>query len=1043
MNGYRFEGKLVDVDEAVAKLIKLEGERQKRRLIMIASESLSPDSIRESLGSVFQNVYAEGYPDEDTRSLSEEEILDLDERLGTYRRLSDPRYYKGVEYVDILEPLARHRCAQAFANERVPWNKIFVNIQPLSGAPANNAAFHIINPGDTVLAMDLIHGGHLSHGSPVNRSGQLYHIVHYTIDPNTEMIDYDEMQRIALQEKPRMIIAGYTSYPYIPDWKRYREIADSVGAYLLADIAHIAGLVAAGVVDSPVGIADVITFTTHKTMTGPRGACILTTNPELSKMIDKAVFPGEQGGPHTNVFAAMATTFKIAQTPEFKEYQAQILKNTQVLVAEFRSRGMRVPYQGSNCHMMLLDCKTVKGEDGTALSGDLAARVLDIVGITMNRNTIPGDKSALHASGLRMGTAILTQMGMKEADIREVADIITDVLQAFHPYAMPGAKGMLQRARIDFKVLEDCKIRVRNICARYAHLSSDPFYGYPNFYYMDDKFKSNNGFSSFSLTGPDVREFVNYAFQSDAEALSVGEWQDTLLSVDSENVSGTLSRTADGFQFCCKAEEAGKSAAWLRDLSDGFIKFDSDLRMRLPGPVIVKECEPVDGVRTNNPAFEKPYAIGLAESSAAPLPEFDFSPFEKEDPNAPVKFTPLHEIHKALGAKMVPFAGWDMPVWYTSIKEEHAAVRTAGGLFDVSHMGVYLASGPDAVVFLDSVCGNDAAALKVGDTVYTHLLKPNADVIDDLIIYRIEPEKYLVVVNASNDDKDWAWMNAVREGRVRVDEARPAAHAFGRNVVLENLRDRKAGDRMRVDLALQGRIGIQVLLAMGCSDADAEFIKNLPRGCCGHVTVGGFDVYIARTGYTGEKISFELFVHPDRLPDLWNRLLEVGAPLGLKPCGLGARDSLRLEAGLPLYGEEMGGKMNFKVNEAGFSSFVKTYKCWFIGRSAYRKDEASQTKRLVRWHFLEKTVRMAHNGDPVLDLKGKVIGVITSCAMDSEGYIMGLAMVDKAYREEGTPIVIYQNCEKTVLKAPGELKPGDRMTLPGQAEIISRYPKLA
>src|SRR6185436_1443832 len=272
----------------------------------------------EALSSAFQNIYAEGYPDDETRLMSEDEILDYEARLAHFRRYGDPRFYKGVEYADAIEALARRRCAEAFASNGVSADQIYVNVQALSGGPANNAVYHaLVNPGDTVMGMNLLFGGHLSHGSPVNRSGKYYNIVPYTIHPETERIDMDEVARLAQQHKPKMIIVGYSSYPWIADFKRFREIADSVGAYLLADMAHVAGLIAGGVYPTPIGIAHVTTFTTHKTLNGPRGACILTTDAALARKIDRAVFPGEQGGPHVNVFAALALAFKIAALPEY------------------------------------------------------------------------------------------------------------------------------------------------------------------------------------------------------------------------------------------------------------------------------------------------------------------------------------------------------------------------------------------------------------------------------------------------------------------------------------------------------------------------------------------------------------------------------------------------------------------------------------------------------------------------------------------------------------------------------------------------------
>jgi len=293
MADYLTRGSLEEIDPEVHELIQIESERQIRKMILIPSESAAPFAVREALGSIFQNIYAEGYPDEETRWMSEEEILDYNARLTYYRRFADPRYYKGVEYADVIESLARRRCAELFATESISANQIYVNVQPLSGAPANNAVYQaLINPGDTILGMNLLHGGHLTHGSSVNRSGKLYNVVHYNIDPQTEQIDYDAVEALALEHKPKIIIAGYSSYPWAPDWVKFRAIADKVGAILLGDVSHIAGLIAGKVLPSPVGYAHVISFTTHKTLIGPRSAVIMTTDAAFGRSIDRAVFPG-------------------------------------------------------------------------------------------------------------------------------------------------------------------------------------------------------------------------------------------------------------------------------------------------------------------------------------------------------------------------------------------------------------------------------------------------------------------------------------------------------------------------------------------------------------------------------------------------------------------------------------------------------------------------------------------------------------------------------------------------------------------------------
>lgn len=1042
MSDFLFRGNLADLDPAVFELTQHEAERQGRKLILIPSESTAPESVRESLGSVFQNLYAEGYPDEEMRSMTESEILDYGQRLSDYRRYADPRYYKGVEYADIIESLARRRCAEVFATEKFSADQIFVNVQPLSGAPANNAVYTaLIEPGDTILGMNLLHGGHLSHGSSVNRSGKLYKVIHYPVDPITEQIDYDQVAKLALENKPKVIICGFSSYPFAPDFAKFREIADSVGAYLLADVSHIAGLIAAKVIPSPVGFAHVITFTTHKTLCGPRGACILTTDSAITKKIDKAVFPGEQGGPHIHTIAALATTFKFAQTDQFKALQQQIVKNCAALTNHLAERGLRIAYGGTNTHLANVDCKTIVGPDGTTLSGDMAARILDVAGIVLNRNTIPGDKTAMNSSGIRFGTPWMTQRGLKEEDMVEVADIIADLLFATTPYSVETRKGLAQRAKVSFEVLENAKIRVRKLVEKAGLDIQIGKSGYPHYFAIDDQPESKSKWVSLEITGTDSRHFVEYVFSSEITDLSIGQSQKTSLQTPKGIVEGNLTfLQKNSYQFSFDREFFGLTSAFLRDLSDGYIAFDDDLPRRIPGPIVVQESKlaPVTDAGGEKVSTRKPYFIGMQPSASSTLPEFMW---EEKEPDELFR-TPLYETHKAMGAKMVPFAGWEMPVWYTSVVEEHLACREVSGLFDVSHMGVFQAEGADAALFLDSVCGNDIRALAVGESCYTHFLDPHSNVIDDTLVYRRAQEKYLVVVNASNDTKDWTWLNAVREGKVLVDLQNPSAHAFGSKVVLRNLRDPKAGNDMRVDIALQGPKSRDILLSLGCDVFTQKRVKALKRTELCEATIGGFDLVVSRTGYTGEKMAFELFVHPEKAVELWKAICKAGEPLGMRACGLGARDSLRTEAGLPLYGHEMGGRLGLGVAEAGFGSYVKTYKPWFIGRDAYIERESKRKGVVVRFRFEEKGIRMAHNGDPVVDAKGKVVGEVTSCAIDKEGFLTGQAYLDLKSAVEGTKIAIYQGAPEKAGKAPSELSVGDRVTLPTAALVASRFPKL-
>ncbi len=411
---------LAQTDPAVAECLGQELQRQRDHLELIASENFTSPAVLAAQGSVLTNKYAEGLPGK--------------------------RYYGGCEFIDKVEQLAIDRAKELFGAAHA-------NVQPHSGAQANFAVFlSLLEPGDTFMGMDLSHGGHLTHGSPVNVSGKWFKVCHYGVSPQTEQLDYDQIRELALKHRPKLLVCGYSAYPRVIDFEKFRSIADEVGAYLLADIAHIAGLVATGHHPSPIPHCHVVTTTTHKTLRGPRGGLILTNDAELGKKLDKAVFPGTQGGPLEHVIAGKAVAFGEALKPSFKEYSAQVIENAKVLATQLQQRGFKIVSDGTENHLILVDLRCI------GMTGKRADQLVSGVNITANKNTVPFDpESPFVTSGLRLGSPAMTTRGMGQAEFTEIADIIADRL--LNPE--------------EETVATECRRRVAQLCDRfplYSHL---------------------------------------------------------------------------------------------------------------------------------------------------------------------------------------------------------------------------------------------------------------------------------------------------------------------------------------------------------------------------------------------------------------------------------------------------------------------------------------------------------------------------------------------------------------------------------------------
>jgi len=1177
-----FNVDISEVDADTDRIIGFEEERQARRFILIPSESIAPLAVRQALGSVFNNVYAEGYPPLRMTRDEEQMVLDHAHQLACYRRYADRRFYKGVEYADVIETLAQRRAAQCFATPQIPAERIYVNVQPLSGAAANLAVYQtFLKPGDTLMGMNLFQGGHLTHGSEFNLSGRLYKVASYNAARDGQL-DYEEIAALARERRPQIIVAGYTSYPWAPDWAKFRAIADEVGALLMADISHTAGMAIAGVYPNPVGYADIVTFTTHKTICGPRGAVIMTHDEDKAQRLDAAVFPGAQGGPHVNKFAAMAVAFKIAQTAEFDRLQHGIVENAQTFAASLTKRGLRLAYGGTNTHLLLLDLRSVQTATGFPLRGEMVARMLDLCGIVVNKNTIPGDNVTALASGIRMGTPWVTQRGLKAQHLDQLADVIARVVTHIQPFKYVGLLGELPRGKIDLDVLEAARRDVDALAARTLCETQPCGLGYPHFQIVPEKptpraplglpvvdtrvaahssalLLDSSDAGVLRITGWRAKPFVQQISTSNVAALDPGQAQRAFLLDRNgdcmDDVAlfrlATDERGRDGYLMLTNPANHTRVLSWLRGLSDGYVLFDDqDVFRKVEGPVSIEDLGEVedaserrvslalagpsgpgllhklgppeleegaawsgalDGmpltafrlgygagdvrvellVHPDNAArlwarlteagavprgqelrlslraraelpdyakerprapelyggplrswfcLTKPYCVGRAALKQAKLAPKSEEFAWKAPENAPLQRTPLYEAHRKLTTKIIPFAGWEMPVWYTSVGDEHQAVRTAAGLFDVAHMGILDVTGEHAASFLDAVASNYARWIDPGQSAYAYLLDPDGQVLDDIMMYRQAWDRYLLVVNAANAEKDLAWLRAVNSRQVIIDRDNPAMEIEGQ-VAIRDLKDPACGADQRADLALQGPQSLAILQNLTQDPGVRRRLACIRRTDHAQLELAGFNLIVARTGYTGEEYGYELLVHPDRAVELWNLLLEKGASFGLKPCGLAARDSTRIEAGLPLYGHELAGEHEISPTEAGFAAYVKFHKPFFVGRKHCLEMEQAKKMEVLRFRINETGVRAVRGGDAVVNKRGQYVGRVTSCTLVGDKQI-GLAYVDKRNNVPGTEIGVFpaSHGEEGLAKALKDLANGDKLPLHVWATVLTRLP---
>ncbi len=987
-----------------------ERERQWGKLVMIPSESICHPAAAAVLAGEMGHVYAEGLPGPILCHEPREAAADDALFQAWQTRLSDRRFYKGTINANRVELIAQARIADVFAKlaGSPKSDDIYVNVQALSGTVANLAVYEaLLKHGDRMMGLDLSHGGHLTHGSKFNFSGKTYDVQSYGADPKTRMLDYDQLRARVKEFKPNILIGGTSSYPWDFDWAALRSIADDVGAYLLADIAHLSGMIAAGLLNNPLPHAHVVMFTTHKTLCGPRGAVILTAIPDIARKIDLAVFPVMQGGPHMNSIAAIGRLFELILEgyEDFCEFQRKTLANAAFFAQCLKDEGFALEYGGTNTHMMLVDLKKLPVKGETFLDGEIASRLLEIAGIVCNKNVLPGDEKASHASGLRFGTTWLTQRGVTREQLREIASIVKATVERVETmlvWSPPGERKC--RGRLPAGVLETCAKRTLAIAEALP---------YPPKSVQRETARRRTkleGRSALVLRGETVRlaleELLTARLPLDGSPVRA-----QMLRTDGTEIDDVVAAqlepdgARDRWLLLVHEERLQAIRRWLDGLSDGYLLFDgADLQKKVHGPFVAEEIDAaslpdsfVEKVKSlpvePKVDFTKPYFIGQsAPGATAKLPakkRYEYKPQE-----LPLRKTALNYLHHQLGAKMAPFAGWEMPIQYpTGILAEHRAVRTAAGLFDVSHMSVLDVSGPDAQPFMEALTMNCVAHLAPGDAQYSSLLYADGTHVDDIYVYRIERDRYMIVANASNAERVKDWVAAVLSRKYVIDDENAAKEIDGR-AAFRDLRD--AGAHSLIDLAFQGPLSRHVLRLIADTAEDRARIERVAPNTIASVKLAGLPAHIGRTGYTGERIGFEIYVHPDNAAKLWDTILTAGKPLGVLPVGLGARDSTRVEAGLPLFGHDLEGDLGISLTEAGYGFIARLHVPFFIGRNRYIQRAAKSRRHLIRLRGIgRKTLRAGH---VILDDSGKPAGQVTSFAyVHSDMTFVALACVHAAY----------------------------------------------